>query len=31
VALPPGAYRAVELRDPAGALLARADAAAPVQ
>ena len=31
VALPPGAYRAVELRDPAGSLLARADAAAPVQ
>ncbi|HWY24134.1 MAG TPA: protease complex subunit PrcB family protein [Nevskia sp.] len=31
VALPPGVYRAVELRDPAGALLARADAAAPVQ
>lgn len=31
VALPPGAYRAVELRDPGGAVLARADAAAPVQ
>ena len=31
VALPPGSYRGVELRDPAGSLLAKADAAAPVQ
>jgi len=31
LALPPGSYHAAELRDPAGALLARADAAAPVQ
>jgi hypothetical protein len=31
IALPPGSYRAAELRDPAGALLARADAAPPVQ
>lgn len=31
VALPPGAYRAVELRDPAGTLLAKADGVAPVQ
>jgi hypothetical protein len=31
VALPQGTYTRVELRDPAGELLARADAAAPVQ
>jgi len=31
VALPQGTYRGVELRDPAGNLLARADAVAPVQ
>ncbi|MBV8063328.1 MAG: protease complex subunit PrcB family protein, partial [Nevskia sp.] len=31
VALPPGSYRAAELRDPAGTLLARADVVAPVQ
>ncbi|WP_157572489.1 protease complex subunit PrcB family protein [Nevskia soli] len=31
VALPHGTYRAAELRDPAGNLLARADAATPVQ
>ncbi len=31
IALPPGSYRAAELRDPAGRVLARADAAPPVQ
>jgi hypothetical protein len=31
VALPPRAYRGAELYDPSGRLLARADAAAPVQ
>ena len=31
VVLPQGSYHGVELRDPAGGLLAKADAAAPVQ